>query len=405
MIQVNSKKIQRDMIDKIISENSSVYVADRRYLHRNPELSFKEFNTSAYVKSRLDEMGVPYTSGLIGTDVTATVTGEKKSSHNPKCLLIRADMDALPLDEKNDVPYKSKKSGVMHACGHDGHTAILLGVCDMLNRIKSEFCGCVKLVFQPGEETDGGAKPLIDKGILEHPTVDACIALHMDPDIECGKIRIKKGSLYASPDDFKITVVGKGGHGAERENCIDPIEISAKIINSIINIPRDELSDREKAVVTVGTVNAGNASNVIPEEARMTGTARSLTMDVRNCLKKRIGEISRDICKSYGAQCEYDFIELFPPLVNDESLSDELLSSAKLSIGDENCITGGDVTMAGEDFSYFANEKPSVLFKLGCRNEERDITASLHNPMFDIDENSLSVGVKVFSGFVLDYLS
>lgn len=394
----------KEKISSLVLENKISLVNDRRHFHKNPELSFKEYETSEYIKKHLDEMSVDYVSGLVGTDVVAVIKGTLNSDE-PKTLLIRADIDALPVCETRESEYKSVNNGIMHACGHDGHTAILLCVCDVLNKMKEYFSGTVKLVFQPGEETSGGAKPLIDAGVLSAPNVDACIALHMDPDIDCGKIRIKKGSLYASPDDFFIKVIGKGGHGAEPQNCVDPIAISAKVIEALLTLPARELDPFEQAVVTIGTINSGNATNIIPEYSEISGTARSLTDEVRAFLKRRIGEVANGICNTYGAKCEYDFVELFPPLINDDDLAEQFSETAKHVIGEDNCILGGMPTMAGEDFAYFAKECPSLLFKLGCRNKDNDICYPLHNPMFDIDENALAVGVELFSNFAVDFLN
>lgn len=391
-------------INDLTSQNVEKLVFDRRYIHKNPELSFEEFETSKYIKQRLDEMSVEYISGLIGTDVVAIINGKLKSEAS-KTLLIRADIDALPITEAKTGEYASSNSGIMHACGHDAHTAILLNVCNVLNSIKEHFSGTVKLVFQPGEETSGGAKPLIDAGILSSPDVDACIALHMDPEIKSGKVRIKSGSLFASPDDFHIRITGKGGHGAEPEKCIDPIAVASKIVEALLAFPSREINPFEPAVVSVGMLSAGNASNIIPETATIEGTARSLTDKTRSFLEKRIGEISKGICDAYNAKCEYEFIKLFPPLINNDALTESFCKTAKNTIGEENCIIGGLPTMTGEDFSYFAEKCPSVMFKLGCRNDEKNITYPLHSPMFDIDERALEIGVKLFSNFAVDFLN
>lgn len=404
LMEVKTMIDQNDFLSEIISRIEPRIIAARRHIHKNPELSFNEYNTMNYICKFLDEIDVDYKSGIAGTGVVATIKGTKPSNKS-LTLLLRADMDALPIMETTDKPYASVNKGVMHACGHDAHTAILLGVCEILNMIKDKFSGYVKIVFQPGEETTGGAKPLIDAGVLDNPNVDACLALHMDPDLNVGTIRIKPGSLYASPDDFKITIKGRGGHGAEPQNCIDPIHISAHIINALMTIVSREINPFDEAVISIGTINSGTASNIIPETAEITGTARSLNNDVRETLKKRIGEISNSICNTFGAECDYEFIELFPPLINDEQLSNKLYSSACNVLGDKNCILGGSATMAGEDFSYFTQKVPSVLFKLGCRNEEKGIVNPLHSSRFDIDEASLKCGVSVFLGFVLDYLN
>lgn len=379
---------------------------NRRYIHMHPELSFREYNTSSFIQKKLDEMGVKYVSGIAENGICAYIYGNKNiESESMKSILIRADMDALPINEVSDKPYKSQNKNVMHACGHDAHVAVLLGVCKVLNNFKDKFGGVVKAVFQPGEETSGGALPMIEEGVLENPHTDVCVALHCDSDLDCGTIRVKPGSLYASPDDFRITVKGKGGHGAEPHNCIDPIMISASIIQALNNLISRETDPFDNAVISVGSIHGGSATNIIPDSVEIQGTARSLTNEVRGFLKKRIGETAEGICKTFGAECEYEYTELFPPLINDEKLAEDVYDSACRSIGKDKCIWGGAPTMAGEDFSYFSQNRPSVLFKLGCRNKSLGIVSPIHHSSFDIDENCLKTGVKVFVGFVLDYLN
>lgn len=379
---------------------------NRRYIHMHPELSFREYNTSSFIQKKLDEMGIKYVSGIAENGICAYIYGNKNiESKSMKSILIRADMDALPIDEVSDKPYKSQNKNVMHACGHDAHVAVLLGVCKVLNNFKDKFGGVVKAVFQPGEETSGGALPMIEEGVLENPHTDVCVALHCDSDLDCGTIRVKPGSLYASPDDFRITVKGKGGHGAEPHNCIDPIMISASIIQALNNLISRETDPFDNAVISVGSIHGGSATNIIPDSVEIQGTARSLTNELRAFLKKRIGETADGICKTFGAECEYEYTELFPPLINDEKLAEDVYDSACRSIGKDKCVWGGAPTMAGEDFSYFSQNRPSVLFKLGCRNKSLGIVSPIHHSSFDIDENCLKTGVKVFIGFVLDYLN
>ena len=257
---------------------------DRRHIHQNPELSFQEFHTMQYICTRLDSLGISYRNGIAGSGVIAQIQGNKPG----KCLLLRADMDALPLQEENTAAYRSQIPGIMHACGHDAHTAILLGVCEILNNHRDCFSGVVKLVFQPGEETTGGAAPMIQEGILENPHVDACLALHVDPDLDTGTIRIKPGALYASPDDFRITIKGKGGHGAEPHLAVDPIIIASQIIIQLQTIISRNIDPFEQAVISIGSLHAGDTSNVIPEKAEIFGTARALNNMMRRFLKKRI---------------------------------------------------------------------------------------------------------------------
>lgn len=390
-----------EQINKIENELTE----NRRYLHMYPELSFKEYNTSRFIQKKLDEMGIKYVSDIAENGVCALICGTAAGSDGDaqKSILIRADMDALPISEVSDKPYKSKNENIMHACGHDAHIAVLLGVCKVLNNLKNSFCGTVKAVFQPGEETSGGALPMIEAGVLENPHTDVCIALHCDPDLDCGTVRIKPGSLYASPDDFKIIVKGKGGHGAEPHKCIDPITISAQIIQELNNLISRETDPFDNAVISIGSIHGGSATNIIPDSVEIQGTARSLNNEIRSFLKKRIGETANDICKIHGAKCEYKYNELFPPLINNEKLARDVYNSASLALGSENCIWGGTPTMAGEDFSYFSQNRPSVLFKLGCRNENFGIVNPIHHSSFDIDEDCLKIGATVFVRFVMDY--
>ena len=393
-------------ISEQINRIEAELIENRRYIHMHPELSFREYNTSSFIQKKLDEMGVKYVSGIAENGICAYIYGNKNiESKSMKSILIRADMDALPIDEVSDKPYKSQNKNVMHACGHDAHVAVLLGVCKVLNNFKDQFGGVVKAVFQPGEETSGGALPMIEEGVLENPHTDVCVALHCDSDLDCGTIRVKPGSLYASPDDFRITVKGKGGHGAEPHNCIDPIMISASIIQALNNLISRETDPFDNAVISVGSIHGGSATNIIPDSVEIQGTARSLTNEVRGFLKKRLGETAEGICKTFGAECEYEYTELFPPLINDEKLAEDVYDSACRSIGKDKCVWGGAPTMAGEDFSYFSQNRPSVLLKLGCRNKSLGIVSPIHHSSFDIDENCLKTGVKVFVGFVLDYLN
>lgn len=395
--------INKKNIFEYLNKINDKIINHRRTIHKNPELSCSEYETCDYICKVLDEIGVTYVKGIFNTGVVATIYGSAESD-NPKTVLLRADMDALPVVEANETPYKSQTPGVMHACGHDAHTAVLLGVCEVLNKFKHCFSGCVKLVFQPAEETVGGAFPMIESGILDNPNVDCCLALHVDSDIEKGKIRIKKGSLYASPDDFKIMVKGRGGHGAEPHRCVDPVMISAHIVTALNSMVSREINPFDNAVVTVGSIHSGTATNIIPDFAEIKGTARSLTNEVREFIKRRIGEVANGICDTFSAECEYEYSELFPPLINNNEICDMLTNSAKEILGEENCILGGSATMAGEDFAYFTQVCPSVLFKLGCRNEEKGIINPIHHSAFDIDEDCLVCGAAVFTNFILDYL-
>lgn len=393
--------MKKEEIYNLIKSIETQLIADRRYIHQNPELSFNEKNTMNYICKRLDLLGIPYKKCIAGTGVLAEITGSLPG----KCLLFRADMDALPVTECNNVSYKSKNDGVMHACGHDCHTAILLNTCEVLNKIKDDFSGTIKFAFQPGEEDTGGAKPMIDEGILNDPAVDCCVALHMDSDIDSGVIRIKPGEMYAALADFSIKINGKGGHGAEPHNAVDPIVISAYIVSQLQSIVSRNIDPMSKAIITIGSIHAGEANNVIPDNSYLLGTARAYSNELLNCIGERIESVVKSVCSGFGATYEFDYDKQYPPVINDENTSLKLSDSCCEILGKDNCIYGGMPTMASEDFAFFCEEKPSVLFKLGCRNEEKGITAPIHNANFDVDEETLKYGVAAFTKFALDFLN
>lgn len=376
------------MIVNEVNKIEEKVINARRAIHENPELSFEEYKTADFICDYLDNLGIPYRRGIAKTGILAEIKGGKEG----KTVLLRADMDGLPVEELNEIPFKSKNRGIMHACGHDVHIAIMLGVCEVIWNLKSNICGTVKIAFQPGEETSGGALPMIEEGVLENPKVDICAAFHVDPDMDCGVIGIKDGPLYASPDDFEIIVKGKGGHGAQPEGCIDPIYISAQIISSLHLVAQSF----ESAVVSVCSVHSGTANNIIPDTAVIAGTARSLTAEVREKVKCEIGRIAEEICRSNGAECEYNYTYLFPPLINSAEVCELFAKSAEKYT---EVAYGKKPAMLGEDFAYFAEKVPSALIKLGVGKG-----APLHNSGFSVDENCIKTGICVMSDFVLEYL-
>jgi len=395
--------IKNDNLISFIENIEDKVIKTRRELHQIPELSFEEYDTMEYICKRLDELDIKYDSKIAGTGVMGIIKGEKKTE-NFKTLLIRADIDALPVYEKSNLEFKSKNDGIMHACGHDGHISILLGICEVLQSFKKEFSGCVKLLFQPGEETDGGALPMIYEGVLDNPKVDACLALHVDPFLSSEKIMIKSGPLFASNDDFEIIVKGKGCHGAEPHNGIDPILIGAEIVTSLYTMTAREIDPFDNAVVNIGGFQSGAATNIVPSEAKLMGTVRTFKNELREKMEKRIKEIVNYICLSKGAECEITYNKSYPALINDEKLANSFYEIAQEYIGTENCVLNGKPTMAAEDFAYFSQEAPSFMYRLGSRNEEKGIIYPLHHPSFDIDEKCLKNGVMLSSAFALNFL-
>lgn len=395
------KQSMMEKIEKLIESIEPQLIADRRYFHQFPELSFQEENTADYICNRLNEAGISFRRGIAKTGILAEIQGKQPG----KCLLIRGDMDALPITETSSVAYRSQNAGIMHACGHDAHMAILLHTCLLISKLRDSFYGTVKFAFQPGEETTGGAKPMIQEGILENPKVDACIALHMDSDLKVGSMGIKSGAMYASPDEFYLTIHGKSAHGAEPHNAIDPILIGAQIISQMQSIISRNVDPFENAVLSIGSIHGGDAPNIIPDTVVISGTARSYTEKMRNFLAKRLEDCIRTQCENYGATYEFEYRKLYPPLQNDPAIAQELFQSGIRRLGENNCIWGGKPTMAGEDFAYFANEVPSALLKLGCRNEEKGMVAPIHNSKFDLDETALRHGLAIFLDFALHFLN
>ena len=376
-------------------------ITDRRTLHQTPELAFCEKKTSAYIQKRLDEMGIEYKSGVAKTGVVGLIKGKKGDG---RTILLRADMDALPVSEQTDVEYRSKIDGRMHACGHDAHVAVLLGAAKVLKSLENEFCGNVKLMFQPAEEGTGGAEPMIKEGLLENPKVDGAFALHMETAFDCGKIAVKNDGVMASPDGFTIVIKGKGGHGGYPHNTIDPILTAAKVIEGLQSINSRNVNAAIPSVVSVCAISGGEFYNVIPDEVTLCGTTRAFDMETRKMLFDKIEQISNGICAAMGATCECKFDYLYPPLINDENMTKLVKDSASKLIGEENVIELKMPFMGGEDFAYIANEVEASFFYLGCRNEKDGCVNPLHSANFKIDEDSLPIGAAIMANCALTYL-
>jgi len=380
-------------------------IADRRYLHEHPELGFQEFETAKFVAERLGALGVEdIRTGIAVTGVTGLIRGTKSSTGAGKVVLVRADMDALPILEENDVEYRSKTDGKMHACGHDAHTSMLLGVARLLNDRRDEFTGTVKLLFQPAEEGGGGARVMIEEGVLSDPDVDYVFGQHVAQEIPLGKLEVKGGPAMAAADRFTIVIQGKGGHGAQPHLCVDPVSIGAQIVAALQTIVGREVDPTEKAVVTVGAFLAGEASNVIPDTAELRGTLRSFTPEVRELIGRRVGEIASGIATAMGGSVEYTYAPGYPATVNDPEMADMVREIAAEVLGDEN-VGEGPYHMGAEDFSYFLERKPGAFYFLGSRNEEKGLTWGHHHPRFDIDEASMAAGMEVMVRTVLHVLN
>jgi len=376
---------------EIQAELSAIY----RELHQIPELAYNEYKTSEYIKKRLEEYGIKYKT-VFKTGVCADIMGDSMG----ETVILRADIDALPIKEESGVEFASE-NGNMHACGHDVHTTVLLGTAKVLNSSKDRIKGTVRLVFQPAEEGDGGAEFMIKDGIMKD--VSAAFALHVEPLEKVGNIQVKYGPIMASPDDFELTVKGKGGHGAYPHTCVDTILTASMIVNAYQTVVSRNIDPMTAAAVSVCSFHSGNCTNAIPDTAYLTGTARSIDYETREKLMYLLEKIAKDTAKSMGAECDFKFKPLFPPTVNDKEMTDLVaISAQKLGLG----VAWLDkASMAGDDFAYFLEKVPGAYFKLGVGNKNQGAVYPIHSPKFKIDEQALHIGTAVMSQIACDYLS
>ena len=364
----------------------------RRQLHQRPELGFQEEITATFIAQTLAAIGIPHQTGIAKTGIVATI----QSPDPGPVLAIRADMDALPIHEENEVPYRSQHEGIMHACGHDGHTAIALGTAAYLWQHLHEFKGTVKIIFQPAEESPGGAKPMIEEGVLQNPEVDGIIGLHLWNNLPLGTVGVRSGPLMAAVECFRLNLFGKGGHGAMPHQTIDSVVLSAHIINALQTIVARNVDPLDSAVVTVGELHAGTALNVIADTARMSGTVRYFKPELFGYFGQRIEEIVKGICQGYGANYELDYWHLYPPVINDEAMAELVRSVALDVVETPTGIAPTCQTMGGEDMSFFLQAVPGCYFFLGSANSEKGLAYPHHHPRFDFDETVLSLGVEMF---------
>jgi amidohydrolase len=368
----------------------------REYMHQHPELSFQEEKTMVFVANSLTKLNIPFTKGIGGTGVVGFIKG-KHHSDQMECIGLRADLDALPIQEENEVSYKSKVAGVMHACGHDVHTSILLGVAEIINEIRDEIPFPVKLIFQPGEEKNpGGATYMIRDGVLENPVVKELYALHVFPDMPVGKVGFREGIYMASSDEVYVTINGKGGHGATPNKAIDPILIGATIVTSIQQIVSRRCDPIIPSVLTFGHFEGLGETNVIPSKVLLKGTFRTLNEEWREEALILIKNQIELIAQSMGGSADVSISRGYPYLENNPKITNQLSQKAKNFLGDEN-VEDLPIRMTSEDFAFYSQEKPVCFFRLGVRNEEKGIVHGVHNARFDIDSNALLVGMQVMS--------
>ena len=379
---------------------SSGVITNRRHLHSYPELSFQEFETSAFIKQRLDEIGVSW-KPMADTGVVGIIQGEKSSSN---VIALRADMDALPIVEANNVEYRSSNNGVMHACGHDAHTSSLLGVATILQSLKNQFGGTVKLIFQPAEEKlPGGASLMIKEGVLKDPVPVAVIGQHVMPSLPAGKIALRKGKFMASMDELFVTVRGKGGHGALPHQNIDPVLITAHIIVALQQIVSRIANPAIPTVLSFGKQIANGAINVIPDEVYMEGTFRTMDEKWRTEAHARMKKMAETIAESMGGTCEFKIVKGYPFLINEQKLIAQVHDYATEYLGEANVLEA-DILMAAEDFAYYTQIADSCFYLLGVGNKEKGITSSLHTPTFNIDESALTTSTGLMAYIALKQL-
>lgn len=388
----------KEQVKQLAKDIHADTVAIRRHLHQYPELSFQEHQTSAFVQSRLAELGIPYRI-MAETGVVGEITGDLASAD--RVVALRADMDALPIQEVEGRPYGSKHAGIMHACGHDAHTASLLAAARILKKLTPHFGGTIRLIFQLGEERlPGGASLMIKEGVLENPKPEAVVGQHVMPQLPVGKVGFRAGKYMASTDELYMTVTGRGGHGAQPQQNIDPVVISAHIITALQQVVSRFADPRIPSVLSFGKVIAEGATNIIPNAVYLEGTFRTLDEEWRKEAHQRMRKIAEGIADSMGASCDFDIRVGYPFLVNDEQLTQQTRQSAEEYLGVEN-VLDLDVWMAGEDFAYYSQIADACFYRLGTGNTERGITAAVHTPSFDIDEGALEIGAGLFAYIAL----
>lgn len=393
----------KDKIRRLAGMYHQDVIAIRRHLHENPELSFQEVETGKFIAARLAEFGIPFQHGMAGNGLVGLIRGRNGSD---RVVALRADMDALPIEEANDAPYKSKKPGVMHACGHDVHTASLLGAARILNELRGEFDGTVKLIFQPGEEVlPGGASIMIREGVLDNPRPASIIGQHVHPPLEAGKVGMRPGSYMASADELYVTVKGRGGHGALPQDCIDPILIAAHILTALQQVVSRHADPHVPSVVTFGYIaSKGGATNIIPNEVRLEGTFRTMDEEWRFRAHDLMKKMAESIAEGMGGSCDFVVDVGYPVLVNDDALTQKVRAFAEEYLGPENVVELPP-RMTAEDFAYFSQQMPACFYRLGTGNPAKGITSPLHTNTFDVDEDCLELSIGLMAWLAVKELN
>lgn len=386
--------VTANSIKALAAQYKADITAIRRHLHAHPELSYQEFETSAYIQKVLTDWGIPFQNNIVKTGIVATIEGRNPQA---KTIALRADIDALPIIEENDVPYKSVNAGVMHACGHDVHTSSLLGAARILNSLKDELEGTVRLIFQPGEERlPGGAKLMIEEGVLENPRPQTIIGQHVLPQLEAGKVGFKGGMFMASADEIYVTIKGKGGHGAMPHTTVDPVLITSHIIVALQQVISRNGNPIIPSVLTFGKVIANGSTNVIPAEVKLEGTFRTMNEEWRAEAHKIMVRMAESIAEGMGGSCDFRIDKGYPVLFNDEELTARARAFAVEYMGEENVIEL-ERRMTAEDFAYYSQHMPACFYRLGTGNVAKGITSGIHTSTFDIDEDALETGMGLMA--------
>ena len=359
----------------------------RRYFHKYPELSLQEENSAKKIREELTKMGIPFVT-MANYGTVATIGGKKPG----KCVLLRADMDALPIQEKVDLPFKSQNDGVMHACGHDIHTAVLLGTASVLKALQEELPRTSVFLFEPAEETRGGAKPMIEEGCLEDPRVDTVIGLHIEPSVDAGKLEFMPGCMNAASTMFTVTVKGKSCHGASPFAGIDPLLPACDMVGSLQSIIPRHIHPVDAALITVGSFHSGTARNIIPDETVFSGIIRVLDMQLRDSIKSQLRELCENIARAYGASCVVDYQDSYPTLINNQELLDSVSEICREKLGDKNILLNPKSSLGADDFAYFCHAAKGLYFNLGCHTPGTPEEA-LHSAILNPDENCIRIGI------------
>jgi len=383
----------KESIQQLAKKYAGEFKGIRHHLHAHPELSYQEFETSAFVQDKLTEFGIPFevkaTTGVVGLI--------KGKNPDKKITALRADMDALPITEENDVAYKSKNPGVMHACGHDVHTTCLLGAAKILNELKDEWEGTVKLIFQPGEEKNpGGASLLIKEGVLENPKPEKIFALHVHPGLEVGKLSFRNGMVMASADELYISIKSKGGHAAAPQFAADTILIASHLIVSLQQIISRNNSPFNPSVLSITSFQGGNTTNVIPSEVKLMGTFRAMNEAWRFKAHELIKKQTLELVAAMGAEATIHIDVGYPFVLNNEDLGNATIKKAGEYLGEAN-VEETELRMGAEDFAYYSHQVPACFFRLGAGNKAKGITSGVHTPTFNIDEGAIEIGMGMMA--------